>query len=84
MARAFIKNIQNVIPTETPDTYMYFIEIAVYGTDLVTGAVIQFEAPWGADWRNMARSAILAWAADPASNVNQSIDGVVFNDLSYV
>ena len=84
MAKAFIKNIQSVLPTEVADSFMYQLEIAVYGQDINTGAVVQFVAPWGADWRNMAREAIVAWGADPASNLPEPITGVVFQDLSYV
>ena len=78
MAKAFVSRVLQVNRATTADQFDVMLEVTLLGgTD--TAVNLTFTAPWGSDWRLMARSAIIGWAAD---NYPDGIDGVVFPDLT--
>lgn len=80
MFKAFVYRIDAV---ETADAVNFevriefrFLNPASPSTNLLT-----FTAPWGSDWRLMAKSAIQDWAT---TALGETVDGVVFPDLTTI
>lgn len=82
MAKAFISRVQQVNRGANENEFILQIEVSVMGS-FDTGVNLQFTAPWGADWRLMARTAINNWNVDSANGgTGEVIDGVVFPDMT--
>ena len=78
MAKAFVSRVLQVNRSAQENHYDLSIEVTLLGnTD--TGVNLEFTAPWGSDWRMMARQAISEWAV---TNYPDAVDGVVFPDLT--
>jgi hypothetical protein len=59
------------------DVYRVEVEIMLMDTSNSRGFV-QFEAQWGADWRFIAKSAVVQWCLE---HLGETVDGVVFPDF---
>jgi hypothetical protein len=78
MAKAFVSRVLQVNKTADTSAFDVMLEVTLLGaTD--TAVNLTFAAPWGSDWRLMARQAISAWAT---TNYDEPVDGVVFPDLT--
>lgn len=78
MAKAFISRVLQVNKSAEADQFDVMIEVTLLGS-VDTAVNLTFTAPWGSDWRLMARQAIVNWATD---NYSEPVDGVVFPDLT--
>lgn len=78
MAKAFVSRVLQVNRAAQDGYFDVMLEVTLLGnTD--TAVNLTFTAPWGSDWRLMARQAIADWAT---SNYPEIIDGIVFPDLT--
>lgn len=78
MAKAFICRVLQVNKVTGGSNFDIMIEVTLLGA-VDTSINLTFSAPWGSDWRMMARQAIIDWAVN---NYSESVDGVVFPDLT--
>lgn len=78
MAKAFVSRVLQVNRAQLENNFDVMLEVTALGTT-DTAVNLTFTAPWGSDWRLMARQAIIAWAQ---TNYTDAIDGVVFPDLT--
>lgn len=78
MAKAFISRVLQVNRSAAEGSFDVMVEVTLLG-DTDTAVNLTFTAPWGSDWRMMARQAIADWAT---TNYPEVIDGVVFPDLT--
>ena len=78
MAKAFVSRVLQVNKSTEVDQFDVMMEVTLLG-DIDTAVNLTFTAPWGSDWRLMARQAIVNWAVD---NYSESVDGIVFPDLT--
>ncbi len=79
MAKAFVSRVLQVNKDGAPaGSFSVSVEVTLLG-DVDTAVNLTFVAPWGSDWRMMARQAIQEWAQ---GNYGEPIDGVVFPDLT--
>lgn len=78
MAKAFVSRVLQVNKSAEADQFDVMIEVTLLGT-VDTAVNLTFTAPWGSDWRLMARQAIISWAVD---NYSEAVDGIVFPDLT--
>ena len=78
MAKAFVSRVLQVNKSLTEGQYDLSIEVTLLG-EVDTAVNLGFTAPWGADWRMMARQAVIEWAV---GNYGEPIDGVVFPDMT--
>lgn len=78
MAKAFVSRVLQVNRAPQDGYFDAMLEVTLLGsTD--TAVNLTFTAPWGSDWRLMARQAITDWAVN---NYTEAVDGVVFPDLT--
>jgi hypothetical protein len=75
--KCFINEIVDVSREAGTDTFTVTIGF-IFLSNSPSHNEISFSAPWGSDWRLMARSAITAWILE---NLGEAVDGVVFPDL---
>jgi hypothetical protein len=74
--RAFIINTSAV---ENLGNDIYRVEVEIMLMDAANSrAFVQFEASWGADWRFIAKQAVVQWCLD---HLGETVDGVVFPDF---
>ena len=78
MAKAFVSRLLQVNRDIDEGNFVVMVEVTLLGTT-DTAVNLSFVAPWGSDWRLMARQAISEWASQ---NYPESVDGVVFPDLT--
>lgn len=78
MAKAFVSRVLQVNKAAEDGQFDVMMEVTLLGT-VDTAVNLTFTAPWGSDWRLMARQAIMNWGND---NYAEPIDGVVFPDLT--
>ena len=78
MAKAFVSRVLQVNKSAEADQFDVMLEVTLLGTT-DTAVNLTFTAPWGSDWRLMARQAIIDWAT---TNYSEAVSGVVFPDLT--
>lgn len=78
MAKAFVSRVLQVNKSAEDSNFDVMLEVTLLGT-VDTAVNLTFTAPWGSDWRLMARQAIINWGND---NYPEPIDGIVFPDLT--
>lgn len=78
MAKAFICRVLQVNQAAQTGNFDVMIEVTLLGA-VDTAVNLTFTAPWGSDWRMMARQAIFDWAV---INYSEVVDGIVFPDLT--
>lgn len=78
MAKAFVSRVLQVNRSAQDGDFDVMIETTLLGNS-DTAVNLTFTAPWGSDWRLMARQAIADWAA---TNYPEPVDGIVFPDLT--
>ena len=80
MSTAFIQGINTVIAGEQANSYRVEVNVIFIHFDGVnSSATIAYEAPWGSDWKLLAKQAVLEYTnagIEPATRI-------VFSDFSY-
>lgn len=86
MSTAFVRSINSVSAGETSELYRVDLNVDVISlTEGVNGYTIAYEAPWGSDWKLLARDAILYYGRPGnGQGIADPIERVVFADLSYL
>ncbi len=84
MSTAFIQNINSVSTGEAANSYRFELNVIIIDTMGVNnGYTIAYEAPWGADWKLLAKEAVFAYTAAGNALAIEPVTRIVFSDFSY-
>lgn len=84
MSTAFVQSINGVSAGSVAESYRLEINVVVIDSaGLNTGYAIGYEAPWGADWKLLAREAVTAYTAEGNGLGIEPVTRIVFSDFSY-
>lgn len=84
MSTAFVQNINGVSAGAEPNTYRIDLNVIVIDSaGINNGYTIAYEAPWGADWKLLAKEAVITYTAAGNSLAIEPVTRIVFSDFSY-